>query len=142
MSFVNIHGQPWKPTDPRSTTKVKPTGGGNKPAASHKGFRVVGHPPGSLEEARTAALKAYADWHALTEAEQAKRRKSGAKEPKPWDEAQWRKSSKVTAVRSKPYEVISAAEECKAMAERAGWIDVRVDALIKGDPSDVPSGFA
>lgn len=88
----------------------------------HKGFRVVGHAPGAMEEARIEhEREIYEHQNA-----DAARRACGLKEPKPWDEASWRRNTKKTALRSKPYEIYDAAELCADMARQDGWEDVEI----------------
>lgn len=98
----------------------------NAPEQWHKGFAVEGHPPGALEAARDAAIDAVARWDALDSQERTKQIAAGARKPKEWNEADWRQNSRKTRVRSKPYEIPEAADQCKELAERAGWTDVRV----------------
>lgn len=103
---------------PKPKARAKPDG----QAAYHKGFRVEGHPPGSLQAAKE-----------MREREIAMCRNSGGLEPKPFDRDHWRRTSPLKAVRSRPFNVASAADECKALAERTGWLDVRVHELKRGE---------
>lgn len=89
----------------------------------HKGFRVVGHKAGAMEEARQQSEHDHAGYLRLTPAERLQR---GMKQPKPWDEESWRRNSKKDSVRSKPYEILEAAEQCAEMARKAGWEDVEI----------------
>lgn len=50
----------------------------------------------------------------------------GLVKPKPWDEDFWRRNARKASVRSKPYEILSAAEQCAEMAIKAGWEDVEI----------------
>lgn len=100
---------------------TKPKKAEKKPDESyHKGWRVKGIPPGELEEAgedhRRVELMA---------------RKSGGKEIKPFDPVLWLQKRRLKAVRSKPYEIHSSALECAAIAEKNGWLRVRVDEIKK-----------
>lgn len=88
-------------------------------AEYHNGWRVQGIPPGALEEARNEHRRASL---AATE---------NGKAPKEWDEEHWLMNSKRKPVRSKPYEVPEAAQECKALAEKSGWLRVEVVELKK-----------
>jgi hypothetical protein len=105
LTFVNINGDPVSmnlgavPKKPRA-----------EKGSYHNGWRVVGIPPGSLEEARR-------DHEATNRL---------AKSPKPWDEGNWLMNCKKKPVRAKPYEIPEAASQCKAMAEKAGWLRVEV----------------
>lgn len=89
----------------------------------HKGFRVVGHAPGAVEEAYHAHEKAIHDYRKESPA---RRAEMGLKEPKPWDEDFWRRNSKKTPLRSKPYEIYEAAELCAEMAKKDGWEDIEI----------------
>lgn len=112
MNFVNINGDPWRPQAPRPT---QPTPKSETPDRWHKGWLVEGIPPGALDAAKAAALKAGDG---------------------PWvgDEA-WLNAAKPKKVRTKPYSIPQAAQECAALAERAGWLRVRVREL----SSEVPA---
>lgn len=107
--MVNIHGQPRMPSkaaiDPTPKQKREP------PAEYHKGWRVVGIPPGELEAARAAHIRARLD--------------------KAFDQDAWAQRFKKKPVRSKAYSLPQAAAECKALAERCGWLHVDVVALTK-----------
>lgn len=92
----------------------------------HKGWRVEGHPPGAVEFAEQQRQKEIARWNAMGQSEQGHARSRGEREPKPWDREKWLRETKKRAVRSKPYELPQAAQECKQMAEKAGWICVTV----------------
>lgn len=90
-----------------------------QPESFHNGWRVQGIPPGELESARD-----------LHQREAAFAREQG-KQPKDWDQQHWLMNAKRKAVRTKPYEVPAAAEECKRMAEKAGWLQVEIVELKK-----------
>lgn len=112
VNFVNIHGETVslerlaadKPKRPKKA----------QPESYHNGWRAQGIPPGALEEARKTA------------AAQASYERMQGKQPKEWDEQHWLVNAKRKPVRSKPYEVPQAAYECKALAEKAGWLRVEV----------------
>lgn len=82
----------------------------------HKGWKVMGIPPGALEEAR-AANKRLQDMAA----------KAGGREIKEFDEAHWLQNHKGKAVRAKPYEIESSASQCAELAAKAGWLRVRIE---------------
>lgn len=96
------------------------------PASFHRGFSVEGHPPGYPEECQRIAEACWNDWQSQTEQQKARRLKDGERAPKPWDFNRWLLATKRKKVRSKPYELLSAAEECMAIAQRTGWTHVRV----------------
>lgn len=93
------------------------------PVGYHKGWRVVGHAPGAVEDAYHAHDRAIQEYR---NASPKRRAEMVLKEPKPWDEDFWRRNSKKTALRSKPYEIYEAAELCADMARQDGWEDVEI----------------
>lgn len=90
------------------------------PVSVHKGWRVSGIQPGKLEEAKQAHQQ-------LCQMAQ----KAGGKPPEPFDEAAWRRTAKRTAVRSKPYILQEAAQQCKDLAMKAGWLEVHIQEIKK-----------
>ena len=90
------------------------------PVSAHKGWRVSGIQPGKLEEAKQAheQLRQMAQ-------------KAGGKPPEPFDETAWLRNAKRTAVRSKPYILQEAAQQCKELAVKAGWLDVQLQEIKK-----------
>lgn len=118
LTFVNVLGDVISKETLKPVKKVRKPGR-ERPAEYHNGWRVQGIPPGVLEEAR-ATYKRESDFA----------RQQG-KQPKDWNEENWLMNAKRKPVRSKPYEVPQAAEECKAMAEKAGWLRVEVVELKK-----------
>lgn len=123
LQFVSITGDALSlhQLEAKAKAQRKPRAAAEKPEKFHKGFRVVGIPVGAMESAREAheRLVAMAD-------------KAGGREIKPWDAVAWLNKYKRKAVRSKPYEILSSAETCADLARRAGWTDVQVVALAKG----------
>jgi hypothetical protein len=101
------------------------------PDSFHRGYSVEGHPPGYPEECQRIAEACWADWQSQTEQQKARRIKDGERPPKPWDFNRWLLTTKRKKARSKPYELLSAAEECKAIAERTGWTHVQIVELKK-----------
>ena len=81
----------------------------------HKGWRVTGVKPEAFAEAKESHERL-----------QAMARKAGGKEVKDFDEIEWRRKAKRTAVRSKPYGLHEAASLCASMAAKAGWLDVQI----------------
>lgn len=81
----------------------------------HKGWRVSGIKPGMLDEAKQAHER-------LCQMAQ----KAGGKPPEPFDETAWLRTAKRTAVRCKPYILQEAAQQCKELAVKAGWLDVHI----------------
>lgn len=93
----------------------KPTKKKAAPDEYHKGWRVVGIPPGAMEMARDAnsRLREMAE-------------KAGGKPIKPFDPAEWLRKAKHKPVRSKPYELQESANVCAELARKAGWLFVLV----------------
>lgn len=109
LTYVNVHGQP---VHVNSTLYAKPA---KKPSSTNsgpteffKGYRVIGHPPGALEEAR-----------AEHQARQAKKAK-----PEEFDEEAWLRTARKKPVRSQPYALLDAADTCVQLALKAGWLAV------------------
>lgn len=118
MNYVNFMGEPVA-INPGKHAKAKTTKA--QKASFHKGWRVQGIPPGALEEAREGHARAV----------KAAQTQAGVRMPKEWDEGHWLMNAKRKAVRSKPYEVPEAAQQCKELAEKAGWLRVEVVELKK-----------
>lgn len=116
MTYVNYRGEEIGLVHHEVMKKSKK----EQAAEYHNGWRVQGIPPGALEEAR-------AD-HRRKALLVSKHTGNAAKE---WDEERWLMNAKRKAVRSKPYEVPEAAQECKALAEKSGWLRVEVVELKK-----------
>lgn len=120
LAFANFNGEALSIERLVSVApKRKKTKRGEPPKEYHNGWRVLGIPPGALEAA-----------HEQFQSEAASLCEQG-KESKDWNQEHWLMNAKRKAVRSKPYEVPQAAQECKAMAERAGWLRVEVVELKK-----------
>lgn len=119
LQFTNINGQAMDIARLKAAVpkKVRDT---TQPATYHKGFRVVGIPPGALQEAQEA--------HALLVG---MAQKAGGKPIKPFDPEGWRQTYRKKALRAKAYEVRSAADECASLAVKAGWLAVEVQGLTK-----------
>lgn len=66
------------------------------PESFHKGFRVEGHPPGAMEQARSEAEAEFASYQALDA--KGKRDWIG-KPPRQWSETFWRMNQKKRPVR-------------------------------------------
>lgn len=130
LNFVNINGTP---INPDALKKAAPRRAPIKDAPSeyHKGWRVEGHPPGALELAKEAQDNRVRRWLIMDEKQRKEAGLTGAREPKPFCEKTWRDSTKKKVVRSKPYEVESAAKQCAELAIKSGWLDVVVVAIQK-----------
>lgn len=122
LSFVNVFGEAI--TDSRMAAmraqgaeieRLRRAANKADPVSTHKGWRVTGVKPGLLQEAREAHERL-----------QAMARKAGGAEIKDFDESAWRRNAKRSAVRSKPYSLHEAAQQCAELATKGGWLDVQV----------------
>lgn len=86
----------------------------------HKGWRVSGIAPGLLDEAKQAHER-------LRQMVQ----KAGGKPPEPFDDPAWLRTTKRTAVRSKPYILQEAVQQCKELAIKAGWLEAQPQEIKK-----------
>lgn len=115
--FVNVNGKSFgAPIEVQS--KLRPI---LEKTSFHKGFRVEGHPPGALENAKKLAEAETADFQRMRDAGEVV-----GKAPMVWNETYWRQNHKKKPVRAKPYEVPEAAKLCAELAVKAGWLDVVV----------------
>lgn len=124
VEFVNIHGQY---VDTNKRVKIKRETKLSEP--SHNGWRVIGIPGGALEEAEKAHPKLIADAIGFNEA-----RKIGERAmpvPGPWDADKWLRAQKGKPIRSRPFSISEAAQEMKALSEKAGWLRVEIVELKK-----------
>lgn len=111
MNFVNING------DPVSTlASIKPKKrDASGPAEYHKGFRVVGIPPGEYEQAQRENQAAQV----------VDRKYGGDVRPDLPPYEQWANQFRPKPVRSKPYEVPDAANVCALLAKMPAGIVLR-----------------
>ena len=101
LTFINIHGQPVNVlAKPPKEKKPRP-----EQRSYHRGWRVKG-----VRREDFDLAKANAEI-----------------EDKEFDEENWLMNAKKTNVRSKPYEIHSAAEVCRLMALKAGWLRVVIE---------------
>ena len=92
--------------------------------ALHKGWRVTGIPPSTLED----AMASHERVRELAA-------KAGGKPIEPFNQETWLRKQRRVAVRSKPYSLEQAAHDCRDLAIKCGWIDVRVNEIKKGGKS-------
>ena len=104
--YVNYRGEEIGLISHPVAPKVKPA-----PAPFHKGWRVQGIPPEALAAARDAC------------------KHNGLK----WDRDAWLMNAKAKPVRSKPYSLHTAANECAELAKKAGWLRVEVVEVRRGE---------
>lgn len=112
IEHVNIHGFAWNPSE--ASIKPKKKVKREAPEEFHKGWLVEGVPPGAIEEAQAMHLKNTA---ALRVAGQAVR---------DFDRENWLMNARAKRLRAKPYEIKDGATACKELAEKAGWLRVRL----------------
>lgn len=106
MDFVNIHGQ-LVHLAPATKRKRDP-----KPDESyHRGWKVVGIPPGAYEKAVAENQKQ----------QQFDRTYGSEVRPDLPPYEQWANNFTPKPVRAKPYEVPEAAEVCAEIARKEGW---------------------
>lgn len=106
---------------PPEAKPKKPSKKKDAPDKFHKGWRVVGVKAEAAEEAaREHAAKAR-------EAE-----RKGKPIPA-FNLDSWLLKARKKALRSKPYELESAAHECARLAKQAGWLGLEVRAISKGE---------
>lgn len=89
------------------------------------GFIVLGYSPEHWE----SRVKARSEALVLHEIDPLKNKAPGTLEE--WT-PKWMSKNKPKRVRSKPYELLGAAELCGQMAVKAGWLFVRIDEILKG----------
>jgi hypothetical protein len=111
LSFVNLNGEPVSVAQ-KKVKKDRTQG----PAEFHKGWKVVGIPPGEYER----AVEENTRQQAIDE----KCNSEVRKDLPPYEV--WRNSAKLKPVRSKPYEIHEAADQCADLARKAGWDKVYV----------------
>lgn len=127
MTYVNYLGDEIGLIDHGRAPKPK-----KEESSYHNGWRVQGIPPGALEEAERRHPQLIADaksWNERVASGNANGK--AVPVPGPWDADKWLNDAKRKPVRSKPYGVEAAAHECKALAERSGWLRVEVVELKK-----------
>ena len=124
VEYVDASGKPWAPSI--ESLQSRPKAKRERPAEWHKGWVVVGHKPGECEAARRERESQLREWASMTDDARKKAIKDGLREPKPWDEDQWRLRAKKHFGRSRPFEIPAAADDMSALLRRAGWEDVEI----------------
>jgi hypothetical protein len=131
--FVNVKGEPWRPSFEAMTAKPRVAKSGS--VEFHKGFVVTGYAPGRIAEAERLQERALAKWAEMEPKAQAEEISAGRRPPEPWDQLRWMAKNKPSKVRTKPYELEDAANVCAELAKRAGWEFVTVTAIAQGQPA-------
>jgi len=116
LTFVNYLGQAVS-TAPVAKSKSKAV----DLDPYHKGWRVVGLPPGAVEEAEQEHKKKSFEARAA------------GKTVLDFNPLEWMQKARRKAVRSKPYSIHDAAAQCAELAEKAGWTRVEIMEIRKGE---------
>lgn len=101
MTYVNYRGEEISLIDHGRPPRAK-----KEERSFHNGWRVQGIPPGAMEDAREANRRVAAMSNA-----------AGGKPLPAFDPERWLMTAKSKPVRARPFEIRSAADECKALAE-------------------------
>lgn len=101
----------------KTEAKRKPAIKSATPDEYHKGWKVIGVPPGALEEAEAE--------HNRLQASKAEAQRQ------PFRREHWIANRHGKPVRPSPYFVKSAAEVCADLARKAGWLNVQVVEVAK-----------
>lgn len=131
--FVDINGNPINIGALTAKSRTKRPKASAMPTASHLGWRVVGHPPGACASAQAEIAEAWRKWNAHTGEQRSAALKRGERSPDMWDETLWRNRTKKRNINGRPYGIPQAADECAELARKAGWEDVQVIELKKGE---------
>ena len=130
--FVNVHGSPINPYHtPSALAPRPPKAKKDAPSEWHKVRAVEGFAPGRIAEAEAIANAAVDEWQALGDAARAEVLKEGRRPPKPWSRDEYVRTARRTRVRTRPFEVVGAANEMAELARRSGWAEVQVVELAK-----------
>jgi len=113
MSYVNFRGEPI--TEVRKAPRARPS---LDRGPRHKGWLAVGFSPEHL-------VQAERDHAAASE----RARAAGAPPLPPFSAEAYMRRSKPGRIRSKPYELTSAAHEACRIAERSGWLNCSVQEM-------------
>lgn len=132
LSYVNARGEPIELGSRES--HCKPARPKTEPKSFHKGWRVMGHRPGAIEEAESEATRAHEKWAESRDKAMAAGLSSYEEQPEPWNREDWLRNTKKKPVRSKPYEIPEAADVCADLAKKSGWLCVEVVEVKKGQP--------
>lgn len=134
MSYVNIYGKPVcpaqlarlqaKPKQARDTLKRTDD---RTLAKVSEGFLVTGYSPEQLDQGK----RDHAIAIDLANDHNAREPAKPVRVPGPWDEEAFMRMAKPKRVRTKPYSIKSAAEQCAELATKAGWKGVRVEEVLK-----------
>jgi hypothetical protein len=117
MEFVNHLGQPIPALSGGKEAKRQAR---RQQDVYHKGWLVTGYPREQIEAGRVAHDQL------------GERLRGQGRAPLPWDLDRFMRDTRPTKIRSKPYETEAAAAAARALAERLGWLGVRVTAVTKG----------
>lgn len=136
MSYVNIYGVPVSPAElarlqsqakPKQSRETLKRTDDRTLAKVSEGFLVTGFSSEQLEQAR----KSHEIDIELANAHNAQNPTKPVQVPSPWDEDAYMRTAKLKRLRSKPYAIASAADQCAELARKAGWKNVRVEEVMK-----------
>lgn len=134
-SYVSATGRPFDLAEAqaKATEQVKRSRAANAKARTGRdhddflglGFVVEGLTREMRDNARDARQRAI-DGHADACALAASEHRALPQKPLPFDEEQWLHSAKRVKVVARPYEIRVAAEQCRDLALKQGWLVVSV----------------
>lgn len=120
VALVGVKPKPVKETHSATLDRSK--------AKVSLGFAVEGFSKEHLAAAKEAHEKLRTElWGRWEQGKLAR----GEKVIPEWDEATYMRTAKPKRVRSRPYEIESAADQCAELARKSGWLNVHVVELIR-----------
>lgn len=136
LAFVNHRGEPIslerlaaQKRPMRSTSNAMKRTTDRGVAKASDGFAVAGYGPAQLEEAEREHRSAHDEQAGRIARGQSLAR--GERVLQAWNQETWMAGHKPKRVRTKPYEIESAADLCADLARKAGWVRVTVEELMK-----------
>lgn len=132
--FVTPSGQPFVLDAARAKAALTPkrprTAVAKKSGLAHEDFMSLGFVVEGLtremrDSARDARLRAIANYPEDCETARSANRPL-PKKPAEWNEDDWLRTARRVKARSRPFEIRAAAEECKALALKQGWLVVEI----------------
>lgn len=127
MNFVNVNGDPWEPKytvpAPKAASSALKRTADRDSATVSDGFLVKGYPAGTPEKITNAYRDALKDHE---------RKPKDFRHPGIPDDftRRWYTKNKPQRIERKFF-LASAAETCAELARKAGWLDVRVEEVLK-----------
>lgn len=134
MSYVNHKGEPVCPAalahqqaKPKQTRGTLKRTDDRSVAKVSEGFLVTGFSPEHLAQGE----RDHAIAVDLAHSHNAHNPTKPVAVPGPWSEEAYMRKAKPKRVRTRPYEIASAADQCAEMAKKAGWKGVRIEEVLK-----------